>query len=130
MVSALPRKETSQEILRLFDNLQKPLEKQGFEQCGRQVPEKETVRPPAVHPGITLMYYENHWENKGFRMSVRMKHGGSSRVPLRGMGNLTVIRKPLKTIGKAWFSQANCAKCQEHTEGSACVELGRCIPRK
>ena len=112
-----------------MENLRKPW-KHGFEQRGRQVPGKETMRPPAARPGITMTYYENHLSNKGFCTSGQMEHGAFSWVPLRGMGNLTVIRKPLKTIGKTWFLQANCAECQGHTGGSACVKLGRCVPRK
>ena len=68
--------------------------------------------------------------NKGCCTSVQVERGGFNRAPLGGMGNLTAIQNPAKPIGKAWFSQARCAECQEHTEGSPCEELGRCTRRK
>ena len=90
------------------------------------MPGKAELAPPVATPGISLTPYGNHWENNGFRMSVKAKCCCFGGPPLGGMGNLTVIRNPLETIGKTWFSQANNPQSQGHKEGSACVELAPC----
>ena len=69
------KKKTSQEILRLFEILQKALEKQRFQHRGRKVPGKATLGPPAPTPGISPMPYGNHWKNNGFRTSVKVERG-------------------------------------------------------
>ena len=66
MVSANSKKKDKPEILRLLETLRKPLEKQRFQQPGRQMPGKEAMRPPAARPGITTPYHENHWKIKVF----------------------------------------------------------------
>ena len=77
------------------------------------VPRKEGAREgnagtPAPTTGISPMPYGNHWKNNGFRTSVKVERGWFSGPPLGGMGNLTVIRNPLKSIGKTWFPRGVC----------------------
>ena len=87
----------------VIGNPQKTLGNEHFQQPGRQVPVREAMRPPAARPGITMPYHENHWKIIGFCMSGQMDYSAFRCVPLRRLGNLTVIGKPLETIGKTWF---------------------------
>ena len=96
----MARKNTEPEILRLLETLPKPWKTQRLRPRGRQVPGSEAMRPPAARQGITMPYHGNHWKTIGFCMSRQIAHGAFRCVPLRRMGNLTVIGKPLKTIGK------------------------------
>ena len=61
------------------------------------------MRPPEARPDITIPYHEDYGEIISFCMSGQMEYGAFRCVPVRSMGNLTVIRKPLKTNGKTWF---------------------------
>ena len=67
------------------------------------MPGGATVRPLAAHHGISPESYEHHWENNGFRASTLVEHGVTSLPPGFGLGKLTVIGNPWKTIGKTWF---------------------------
>ena len=93
------KKENSIRNLTVIGNPQKTLGNKRFQQPGRRVPGREAMRPPAARPGITMPYHGNQCKIIGFCMSGQMQYGAVRWVPLRSMGNLTVIGKPLKTIG-------------------------------
>ena len=56
------------------------------------------MRTPAARPGNTMPYYGKPWKTIGICVFWHIEYGAFCCVPLRHMGNLTVIGKPCKPI--------------------------------